>query len=128
MISLLFRNGIQDTRDHLPTEYGKLFMRRIALVFQKRITSFLIDLQPQMPSVAPSRVSAAHRPVTMMKSVWKKELTTKSSLVGISVILVFTGFTLAGLHASISTHICADYLNQTTGEWVGIHVGHMRFS
>ncbi|KAE9411253.1 endoplasmic oxidoreductin [Gymnopus androsaceus JB14] len=24
---------------------------------------------------------------------------------------------LLGLHASISTHICADYLNQSTGEW-----------
>lgn len=23
-----------------------------------------------------------------------------------------------GLHASISTHICHEYLNQTTGEWV----------
>ena len=26
---------------------------------------------------------------------------------------------LTGLHASISTHICHDYLNQSTGEWVG---------
>ena len=25
---------------------------------------------------------------------------------------------LIGLHASISTHICHDYLNKTTGEWV----------
>ena len=25
---------------------------------------------------------------------------------------------LTGLHASISTHICHDYLNQSTGEWV----------
>jgi ERO1-like protein beta len=25
---------------------------------------------------------------------------------------------LIGLHASISTHICHDYLNQSTGEWV----------
>ncbi|KAF5393259.1 hypothetical protein D9757_000769 [Collybiopsis confluens] len=24
---------------------------------------------------------------------------------------------ISGLHASISTHICAEYLNQTTGEW-----------
>lgn len=25
-----------------------------------------------------------------------------------------------GLHASISTHICLEYLNQTTGEWVSL--------
>ena len=24
---------------------------------------------------------------------------------------------ISGMHASISTHLCADYLNQTTGEW-----------
>lgn len=24
---------------------------------------------------------------------------------------------ISGLHASISTHICHEYLNQTTGEW-----------
>jgi len=26
---------------------------------------------------------------------------------------------LLGLHASISTHVCHEYLNQTTGQWVG---------
>jgi len=27
----------------------------------------------------------------------------------------------AGLHASISTHICHEYLNQTTGKWVCLY-------
>jgi hypothetical protein len=25
---------------------------------------------------------------------------------------------ISGMHASISSHLCYDYLNQTTGEWV----------
>lgn len=32
---------------------------------------------------------------------------------------------LVGLHASISTHICREYLNQTTGLWVGCEPYHL---
>jgi hypothetical protein len=28
---------------------------------------------------------------------------------------------ISGMHTSISTHLCWDHLNQTTGEWVSHH-------
>jgi ERO1-like protein beta len=40
---------------------------------------------------------------------------------------------ISGLHASISTHICAEWLNQSTGEWVrtqrlrGLFIDHSCF-
>ena len=33
-------------------------------------------------------------------------------------------YSISGLHASISTHICHEYLDQTTGEWVEATFSH----
>jgi ERO1-like protein beta len=32
---------------------------------------------------------------------------------------------ISGLHASISTHICAEWMNQTTGEWVSFRLEYL---
>lgn len=51
------------------------------------------------------------------KRVKRKESTTVSFLVcRMILIYVRCGLTI-GLHASISIHICHDYLDQSTGEW-----------
>lgn len=38
------------------------------------------------------------------------------SLVFCRVVIIM--FTVAGMHASISTHVCGEYLDQSTGQWV----------
>ena len=49
------------------------------------------------------------------KRVYYKVISGAVILVTRQVLLLIG---LTGLHASISTHICLDYLNQSTGEWV----------
>lgn len=49
------------------------------------------------------------------KRVYYKVISGAVLLVTREVLLLIE---LTGLHASISTHICYDYLNQSTGEWV----------
>ena len=49
------------------------------------------------------------------KRVYYKVISGTVLLVTWEVLLLID---LPGLHASISTHICHDYLNQSTGEWV----------
>lgn len=39
----------------------------------------------------------------------------------VSLSLLIADAEVAGLHASISTHVCYDYLNQKTGEWVSFY-------
>jgi len=48
------------------------------------------------------------------KRVYYKVISGEGYLCSLSILLI-----ILGLHASISTHICHDYLNQTAEEWVG---------
>jgi ERO1-like protein beta len=54
-------------------------------------------------------------PHCLEKRVYYKVISGAVILVTREVLLLID---LTGLHASISTHICLDYLNQSTGEWV----------
>ena len=49
------------------------------------------------------------------KRVYYKVISGAVLLVTREILLLID---LTGLHASISTHICLNYLNQSTGEWV----------
>lgn len=40
-----------------------------------------------------------------------------SDLPSVNPVCIFKGPVILGLHASITTHICAENLNQQTGEW-----------
>ena len=54
-------------------------------------------------------------PHCLEKRVYYKVISGAVTLVTRKVLLLID---LTGLHASISTHICLDYLNQSTGDWV----------
>ena len=78
-----------------------------------------------MSGMAPAAVSSADTimeilhddddPHCLEKRVYYKVISGAVFLVTWEVLLLID---LTGLHASISTHICLDYLNQSTGEWV----------
>lgn len=55
-------------------------------------------------------------PHCLEKRVYYKVIS--GAVIIVTWIQVLLLIDLTGLHASISTHICLDYLNQSTGEWV----------
>ena len=107
------------TLDQTPTGYGALSMTKIALASRKCASWPESHQHPSRSLIQWYRFLPTMIPSITPNTVLRRGCTTRSSRVRQHFILTFfSHFRTLGLHASISTHICLDYLNQATGEWV----------
>jgi len=114
-----FPNASPATLDQTLIAYGALYMTKIALASRKCASWPESHQHPSHFPIQWYRFLPTMTPSITPNIVSRRGSITRSSRVRQHLILTFfSHFRTLGLHASISTHICLDYLNQITGEWV----------